>query len=306
MKDGSEPGARPLVSVVIPSYNRAQYIAETIESVLAQTYPNIEVIVIDDGSTDDTAKVVERFAHQIRYVIQENSERGASRNHGLRLATGEYIAFLDSDDLWLPRMAEQCVDYLEARPDVGVVYADAMQIDDRGNELRVLRVRGPSGQVTDSLLERTFIFMAAHLVRTSAVREIGGFCEDRQLSGSEDWEMWVRLSLRTRFAYLPNIVGKVRTHPGNTMSDAAAMRRSTACAAELFHRSPRLASAHGKAVRRMDARVALVNAINYCSQKEPKLTVGFLRDALAAHPSIILDPRFGYTVVRLLKTSLGL
>ena len=115
----------PLVTVVIPTYNRADYIAETIESVLSQTYRNIEVIVIDDGSTDGTAQVVAPFIPRVSYVQQENAERGASRNHGLRLARGKYVAFLDSDDVWLPTKVADDVAYLEARPDVGLIHTDA-------------------------------------------------------------------------------------------------------------------------------------------------------------------------------------
>jgi hypothetical protein len=159
--------------------------------------------------------------------------------------------------------------------------------------------------VTERLLMENFVTIGTHLIRTALVREIGGFREERQLSGSEDWEMWVRLSQRTDFAYNPIVTAKIRTHPGNTMSDAAAMRRSTGRAAELFHQSPELASGYGKALRRMDAHLALVNAINYCSSREHRKSIQYLRDAIAADPRIILDPRFGYTIFRLIKHGIG-
>ena len=299
MNVGPSAASRPLVSVIIPTYNRADYIAEAIDSVLGQTYPAIEIIVIDDGSTDDSRAIVERFGPKVHYVLQDNAERGAARNHGLRLAKGKYIAFLDSDDLWLPTKAEEDVAFLERNPGVGLLCTDAIQIDGDGKELKVLRAKAASGRVSDNLLRHNFVLMAAHLARTSLLREIGGFREERQLAGSEDWEMWVRLSLRTEFAYAPRLSGKVRTHPDNTMSNAAAMHRSMARAIELFRQNEALARGSKKSLGRMEATVALVNAINHCSQRQRGKSLRFLKDAVRADPTILLDPRFAYTVLRL-------
>jgi GT2 family glycosyltransferase len=294
--------AEPLVSVVIPSYNRADYIAETIESVLQQTYEPIEIIVIDDGSKDNTREVVERFAPKVRYVWQENAERGASRNHGLRLAEGEFIAFLDSDDVWLPAKTEMGVEFLLKRPEIGLLCTDAIQIDEHGEGERVLRARGCSGRVTDELLSENFVIMPTHLARTSVVREIGGFREERELSGSEDWEMWVRLSLVADVAYVPQVTAKYRIHSANTMSSAAGMRRSMATAAEMMRTSDAL-SGRRRSLDSMDSNIALVNAINACSDADRSESIRFLRQAFAKKPSIIFDPRFGYTILRLLKSA---
>ncbi len=148
---------QPLVSVVVSSYNRADYVAETVESVMGQTYPKIDLIVIDDGSTDATGEVIRRYGDKVHYVWQANSERASARNHGLRLAKGEFIAFLDSDDLWLPEKVERDVNFLCANPRFGLVYTDYVQIDAVGRELRVVRVAGPSGRVTEALLRRSFV-----------------------------------------------------------------------------------------------------------------------------------------------------
>jgi glycosyltransferase involved in cell wall biosynthesis len=299
--NGPARSAEPLLSVVIPSYNRADYIGETIESVLQQTYSNIEVVVIDDGSTDNTAQVVEPFAPRVRYIRQENAERGASRNHGLRLAKGEYIAFLDSDDLWLPDKAERGIHFLRDRPGVGMLCTDAIEIDGEGKERRLLHARGYSGKVTGKLLQNNFVIMPTHLARTSVVREIGGFREERKLSGSEDWEMWVRLSLVAEIAYIPQVTAKYRVHTANTMSSAEGMQRSMGRAAQLFNESEHLARTHKRSLRKMDANVALVNAINYCSQRDRKNSMQLLAHAFASDPQTILDPRFGYTLYRLAK-----
>lgn len=290
------------MSAVIPTYNRAQYIPETIESVLGQTYENIEILVIDDGSTDDTASVVRHFGSRVRYVWQKNGERGVARNHGLRLANGEFISFLDSDDLWVPRKVEAGVDFLRSNRNVGLVYGDAMVIDAEGRGTRIIRARGPSGQVTGKLLEDNFVIMPTHLARTSLLREIGGFRGQREIAGSEDWEAWVRLSLITDFAYIPEVMAKYRMHAANSMNDAVAMRRSMCSALELLSASADLTFHYEKSLRRAHANIALTNAINYCSIKELKQSMAFLRDAVSADPWIILDPRYGYTIARLLKT----
>ena len=299
VSDGSEA---PLVSVIIPSYNRAHFIAETIESVLRQTHRNIEIIIIDDGSVDETRSVVERFGSKVRYVWQENAGVGAARNHGLRLARGKYIAFLDSDDLWLPTKVETGVDVFEANPAVGLLCTDAMQIDAEGREKRSLRARGRSGRTTQHLLRNNFVIMSTHMARTAVVRKAGGFREERILSACADWELWVRLSLFTEIAYVPGATAKIRTHAANMMSNAAVMRESMDRAAEII-RSSESCAAYKHAFRQMDAYLALLNAINFCSAGDGGVSINFLKEAVSANPWIIFDQRFAYTIFRLLTRS---
>ena len=115
----------PRVSVIIPTYNRAGYLCESIESVLTQTYTDYEIIVVDDGSTDDTEEVLQLWIADgtIHYVWQENRGESAARNHGIELAIGEYIAFLDSDDLFMPTKLEEQVAYLDNHPEVGMAHS---------------------------------------------------------------------------------------------------------------------------------------------------------------------------------------
>jgi glycosyltransferase involved in cell wall biosynthesis len=291
----------PLVSVVIPTYNRAQYIAETIESVLAQTYPNLEIIVIDDGSTDNTEEVVSKFIPKIQYIKQKNSERGASRNHGLRLAKGEYISFLDSDDLWLPDKINEELNFFLKNLSVGVVYSDAIQIAAEGNPLKFLKRKTFSGKVTEKLLENNFVSMGAHLIRTDAIRKIDGFREERELSGSEDWEMWIRLSTITDFAHLHKTTSKIRTHPANTMNNADGMNRSMSYALKIMSESDYLTADQKKLLSKTKAFISLINAINYCSERDSKNVISSLKTSFINNPRIIFDLRFGYTIWRLIK-----
>src|SRR5262245_55073016 len=127
--------SRPLVSVVIPTFNRAYCLADAIDSVISQTYPNVEVVLIDDGSTDTTpALIEERYGRdeRVRYVRQDKSGTNIARNHGLRLARGEFVALLDSDDYFLPWKLEMEVACLEALPDAGMIWTDMDALDSDG------------------------------------------------------------------------------------------------------------------------------------------------------------------------------
>lgn len=300
----SESAFNPLVTVVIPSYNRAQYIGETIESVFAQTYYNIEIIVIDDGSTDNTEEAVAKYVPRVRYVKQENAERGASRNHGLRLANGEFIVFLDSDDLLLPDKIEEDLILFKENPSIGLVYTDILIIDAEGNPIKQIKRPGYAGKITEKLLEDNFISIGAHLIRTQLVRDIGGFREERQLSGSEDWEMWVRLSTITEFAYLSRATAKIRTHLANTMNNAEGMSRSMNYALDLVSKSKYLNTKQKLLLGKTKAYMSLINAINYCSSNEKEKTLFFLKEAFVNNPKITFDYRFSYTILRLVKSYL--
>src|SRR5207248_406310 len=194
---------RPPISVVIATFNQAAYLGETLESVLRQSYPEVEIIVVDDGSTDATPAVAERYGGRIRYVRQENAERGAARNAGLRLAHGAFVAFLDSDDVWLPHKLEREAAVLIAQPDVAVVYSDVELIDAAGRRLGASPRPSFHGHIAAQLIRWNFLMLSATLARAEAVRAAGGFSEDRRLAAvlrhdaprALDWR-YLRTALR--------------------------------------------------------------------------------------------------------------
>jgi glycosyltransferase involved in cell wall biosynthesis len=295
----------PCVSVVITTYNRAEYVPATVESALRQTYPPLEVIVIDDGSTDETRSVLERYGAPVRYVWQPNAERGAARNHGLRLARGEYIAFLDSDDLFEPHKLEWEVAHLRAHPTAALVYSDVLLIDAAGRPLRRVSRKGYVGWVTRYLLRENFLSFSAHLARTEAMRSAGGFREDWALAGSEDWEAWVRLSTRAPFAYLNEVTARIRTHPCNTMSDPARMEGSMQYACRVMETADCLSPEQRQLLRRRRAMVALFAAINHRVSGNRRESWSRLIAALRHSPLVVLEPRFAYTCLQnLLPTCL--
>lgn len=179
------------VSVIIPAFNQADYLASAIQSVLDQTYPAYEILVIDDGSTDRTRDVVRRFLDpSIQYVYQENRGLAAARNTGLRLATGDYISFLDADDLFLPEKIDLLVSALESHPGAGFAAGQTIAIDQRGNNLGLMtEVHGPDNPL-DLILGNT-LQVSSVLVRREWFGVAGIF--DENLKACEDWDMWLRL-----------------------------------------------------------------------------------------------------------------
>ncbi|HLG37630.1 MAG TPA: glycosyltransferase family A protein [Nitrososphaera sp.] len=123
---------RDLVSIVIPTYNRAPYLRDAVDSVSAQTIRNFEIIVVDDGSADHTHELVLSYKDKVKYLYQDHEERAAARNKGIRCAKGAYIAFLDSDDLWLSNHLEECLKALQSNPDAGLCYSGSYMIDQNG------------------------------------------------------------------------------------------------------------------------------------------------------------------------------
>ncbi|MBI5761260.1 MAG: glycosyltransferase [Planctomycetales bacterium] len=178
----------PTVSVIIPTFNRAVLVTRAVESVLGQTLPADEVIVIDDGSTDDTRDVLTRFGNRIRYVFQENQGVSAARNRGIEAATGRYIAFLDSDDEWLPLKLERQVAHLESHPEIDFVTCRDSTDD---GQLKTETYRDPRHQLRQFLIRPFYSNPSRYLVRRECFEEFGRF--DPRFPPAEDLEMWLRL-----------------------------------------------------------------------------------------------------------------
>lgn len=184
----------PKVSVIIPTYNRAYILNRAIESVIKQTFHDIEIIVIDDASTDDTEKIMDTFNDK-RILYVKNEERkgpSAARNTGIQIARGEYIAFLDSDDVWLPeKLVKQLQVFNKSSRNLGLVYTACMEIEDSKQKRTVIpRCRG---NVMETLLITNCVgYIVTPLVRKKCFTEAGLF--DEQLLCSEDWDMWIRIA----------------------------------------------------------------------------------------------------------------
>jgi glycosyltransferase involved in cell wall biosynthesis len=220
----------PCVSVVIPTYNRAQLVQDAIRSVLQQTYTHFELIVVDDGSTDDTREQVAAFQRdpRVRYIYQENRGLSAARNAGIRAAQGEYIALLDSDDLWLPAKLEEQMNLLATDGGADVVYCDLREIDLAGNVLSAVWQRPPSlGTLYEDLMYGNVITGSGSsvLVRAKCFAQVGLF--DEALAACEDQDLWRRMSLAQRkFVYLDQVLVHIRRHAANMQNDLSRMARA--------------------------------------------------------------------------------
>jgi len=201
--------ARPAVTVVIPTFNRASIVVRAIRSVLGQTCQDWELIVVDDGSTDGTEQVVRGFSDKrITYIRHDrNLGGGAARNTGIRHAQGEYVAFLDSDDEWLPEKLQKELEvFRSSDPVVGLVYTGKMMLDETG---RVLEIRMPtkSGWVYEALLDANFIGSCSRVtVKKQALERVAGF--DETLVAHQDWDLWLRVARVSRIASVPNCLVK--------------------------------------------------------------------------------------------------
>lgn len=185
---------RPVtVSVVIPLYNAVDVIAETIQSVLVQTWTDREILVIDDGSTDGSADVVRTFGDKVRYFRFENSGVAKSRNRGIALSRGRYIALLDHDDLWDPTKLEKQVRVLESRPEVGLVYTGIVHLERNGRPRRKFP-SGPSSRFYQLFVKGFGPTPSAAMLRRSVIDQAGGFDERFGSAGLDDHEFWPRVA----------------------------------------------------------------------------------------------------------------
>jgi glycosyltransferase involved in cell wall biosynthesis len=204
---------QPLVSVITATYQMGGYVAQTVDSILAQTYPHVEAIVVDDGSTDDTREVLARYADdpRVRVVHQANAGQTVAKNRGLAEAHGAVIGFCDADDLWRPgKLAAQLPRFGDPR--VGVVFGDFQFIDGEGAPIDTVRPRVYEGRVSGRLLIDNFVHFPTALVRREAIAAVDGF--DPSLSMGIDWDLWLRLSVDWDFVYVPKILVDYRIWSG--------------------------------------------------------------------------------------------
>ncbi len=201
----------PLISVVIPAYNAELWVTRTLSSVLAQTYRNLEVWVIDDGSIDRTAVVVEQIIQQdgrVRLIRQANAGVAAARNRGIQAATGDWIAPLDADDLWYPdHLAQQVACAQAAPPTVGLIYSWSIDIDAADRPLQGFHAAEIHGSVYPTLLCHNFLGNAScTLIRRSVLLAVGGYDQQfqaRQVYGCEDWDLYLRIAAVAEFQVVP-------------------------------------------------------------------------------------------------------
>jgi len=212
---------KPLVSVVIPTYNGASYIREAVDSALAQKYQPLEVIVVDDGSTDNTEDVLKPVMGRIRYIKKANGGPAGARNAGIKEAKGEFIAFLDGDDVWEPHKLTWQMPAFE-NANVGLAYANVSVMDEGGNPLEhTIRLAKSEGLVFEDLFRKNFIPTSTVVARKSCIEKAGYFDENRELISVEDYDLWLKIAANHRVRRVDMVLAKYRRHPHNISTDLA-------------------------------------------------------------------------------------
>lgn len=216
------------VSVVIPTHNYGRFIADAIDSVLAQTYPIAEIIVVDDGSTDDTEKVVASFGDKVKYIKQKNAGVCTARNTGVKNSSGDLIAFLDADDIWRHEKVEKQAAKFQEDAQIGLVHCQMREFNTETEETVHLHLDGEEGEVADSLLLYNKIVIigpgGSILVSRKAFDEVGGF--DPQLTVGEDWDFCYRVARKYKVGFVREILVNYRNHGKNSSRNAKEVERS--------------------------------------------------------------------------------
>jgi len=203
----------PRVSAIIPTHNRKAFVVEAVASVLDQTYGDYELIVVDDGSEDGTEEVLAHYRGQVRYAYQDNNGVSSARNHGLGLAQGEFIAFLDSDDLWMPEKLGVQVAFMDEHPEAQLCYTDEIWIR-RGVRVNPRKKHTKySGEIYAKCLPLCIISPSSALMRRGLFEEVGTF--DPSFPVCEDYDLWLRMAARFPVNFIPQkLIVKRGGHPG--------------------------------------------------------------------------------------------
>jgi glycosyltransferase involved in cell wall biosynthesis len=228
----------PKVSVIIPTYNCAHYLEQAIESAMNQTYRDLEIIVLDDGSTDNTSEVVRKYGTDIRYIRQANAGLPAARNRAIESSSGEFLAFLDSDDWWEPSKLAEQVPILEGDPELGLIYTDLRVVHDDGEIIPSFLASRPlatSGYVFDRLLQSGFILPSTVLMRRTCLDQVGMF--DESMRSHEDIELWLRVCQKWKVALVSQPLTHRRQGAANMTSND---NLKTEYSVKLFEKALRL------------------------------------------------------------------
>jgi len=274
----------PLVTCVIPSFNYARYLRIAVDSALAQTHRPMEVIVVDDGSTDESGDILQSYGDRIRAFRQENRGVSVARNRGISEARGDFVGFLDADDRWHPAKIERQL-ALMADPEVGLVHCWVREVDVDGNAVREVR-GGTAGWLLErhALIESTVLGGGSGaLVRRACFDELGAF--DPVLSTSADWDMWRRIMTKYKVDLVREPLIDYRSHPSAMHRNIALFEHDMMHAFDSMFADPAAAAARAHKARSYATLYAILAGDYYLSGKR-RLAARY------AVKSVALDPRF--------------
>jgi glycosyltransferase involved in cell wall biosynthesis len=229
----------PTITTIIPAYNQGHFLADAINSVLAQTYQDFEIVVVDDGSTDDTAAIAQSFTDpRVRYIYKQNGGLSSARNEGLRHAQGQFISYLDCDDCFLPEKLEILIGEMSNYPDLGLVAGQAVPVDEHGRHIGKTFATPLPADLRQLLLGNP-LHVGSVLVRRNWQEQVGFF--DETLRSYEDWDMWLRLARAgCQMAYVPKPVSLYRFHTAQMTRDGRQMTTATFAVLDKLFNDPDL------------------------------------------------------------------
>ena len=215
----------PLVSVIIPNYNHAKYVGDAIRSVLAQEYPHYEIIVVDDGSTDDSREILSTFGDRIQCIYKKNAGLSAARNTGINASRGSLIGVLDADDMYEPKYIGTLVSVLQENPDAQGVYCGYQFVNHMNELLPQVESRPVEPNLLyEALLDGNFFVPESIFLRRTVYDEVGLF--DETLRACEDWDVWLRAARQFKIIYCPDILTRHRVLPGSMSTDPLRMLKN--------------------------------------------------------------------------------
>ena len=224
-------------SIIIPAYNAIKYLPETLDSVLKQTFRNFEVLIINDGSSDNIIEwAADIIDPRVKLISQDNQGVSAARNAGIKKSRGEYIAFIDADDLWEPTKLEKQLQCLKKNPSLGLIHTAMTLIDEKGKSLGRTFISNIEGDALKALLEENTIVTSSVTVRRNCLETVGNF--DNSLRSSEDWELWVRIACRYPFALIKEPLVFYRQHPHNTTKNWQMLEQDLHCIEQVYRAVP--------------------------------------------------------------------
>lgn len=293
-----------LFSIVIPAYNRAHMIKETLESTFLQTYTNYEIIIVDDGSTDNTEEVVKSVNNpKVIYHKKENEERAVARNTGFFLAKGDYVTLLDSDDFLYPNHLEEAIKYIKANKDVEVIRFD---FDVVNSNKEVLQIAAMPDDINEKLIHGNYMGCSGIIIKKEvAVRY--PFNGDRDLSGSEDYELWMRLAARFKIHTPKIITCSLHSHEErsviyNIKQEPLVIRKDLLI--QYAFADKVVNKIYGKQRNKFISNSLLYVSLHLAIAKINRASVDYLFRALSYNPLAIFDRRFLGIIKTLLKRNI--
>lgn len=276
-----------LVSVIIPNYNHARFVGDAIQSVLHQDYKMVEIIVVDDGSTDDSAEVIGQFGDRVKYISQENAGLSAARNTGIRASKGAFIGVLDADDMYEPAFISTLVRVLASNPSAGGVYCGYQFVDHKNNLLPQIENRPvPSDELHEALLDGNFFVPESIFLRRYVYDDVGFF--DEALRACEDWDVWLRVTKKYEIIHVPEILTRHRILPESMSTDPLRMLNNRLAVLKK-HVGEEPPSENSSLVHRAYGRAYLGSCVEYLQYSDRERAYECFRKLANIYPDLLTE-----------------